>query len=381
MTSSTFSATNTGIIAAKDVSHVQELRGKAKVYLVNPFFDLTFVCGGLAVALTAICVHQFGINVNAAQASMPVIVLGLLGTYLLAGPHTGATIFRLYGEKENRSRFYFVSFVLPVILIAALIAGLFLPVIARVEATIYLIAVWHHYMAQSYGVAMMYCARTGMRLSKKEKFLPRAVLYLAVSAAIAEQFTSQWQRSSFLNIPLSPIAFLPAEVVVTLQLCLALAVLALLSEQVIKWRNGQATMPLPAMAALLMGAAFLTLGRALSDIVWLFLPNFFHATQYLAVVLAYQHKKEAEKETKEDTIKPGNYSLLKTFGRLGDRLAEFFLIGLALFTIVPLAISALGFPFYLASALVFFSLSFHHFAADACIWKLKDKSVHSRLIT
>jgi hypothetical protein len=93
----------------------------------------------------------------------------------------------------------------------------------------------------------------------------------------------------------------------------------------------------------------------------------------LAVVLAYQYKKGSEKHA--------SASLLKSVEQLGDRFGEFFLIGLALFTVLPLIISALGFPLFLCEALIFFALSLHHFGADACIWKLKDKSVHSRLIS
>jgi hypothetical protein len=341
-------------------------------YLVNPFFDLTFVCGGLVLALTAIFIFRFGLDSHAMQQNTPFIVLDLFGIYLLSGPHTGATLIRLYGEAENRRRLPFVSYLLPAILIIAFVFGLFVPRIARLEATLYLLLVWHHYMAQSYGIAMMYCARSGMRLTEQIKFWPRLILYFSVTLAVCQQFTQEWQRSSFLNIPLESIAFLPVSLVTVLQVFLLAAIVAFIFDQRLKAKNGQSAMPFPAVIVLLSGAFFVTLGRSLSDLLWLFVPAFFHGTQYLAVVLARQHKINVEK------IKP--VSLIKTVEQLADRYGEFFLIDLALFTVLPFGIAALGIPLYLASALVFFTLSFHHFAADACIWKLKDTSVHSRLI-
>src|SRR5476651_2709339 len=81
------------------------------VYLVNPVFDLAFVCGGLVLALSAICIYLFGLDANSVQQTMPVMAIGIFGTYLLSGPHTGATLHRLYGEADNRMRFKFVSYI------------------------------------------------------------------------------------------------------------------------------------------------------------------------------------------------------------------------------------------------------------------------------
>ncbi len=159
MTSSTFSASTDlhsrcmAVINNKESE--DQTDSKKSAYLVGPFFDLTFVCGGLVLALAAVCIIQFGLSANSAQQSTPIMALGIIGTFLLSGPHTGATLVKLYGEKENRLRFYYVSYVLPALLIIALVTGLFVPVIARTEALIYLMLVWHHYMAQSYGIAMM----------------------------------------------------------------------------------------------------------------------------------------------------------------------------------------------------------------------------------
>ncbi|MBS1989835.1 MAG: hypothetical protein JSS86_09270 [Cyanobacteria bacterium SZAS LIN-2] len=343
-------------------------------YLVNAAYDLLFVCGGLALILSAACLHRFGLDTNQAQQSTPLMALGIVGTYLLAGPHTGATIYRLYGERENRRRFILVAYVLPALLATLFVAGLFAPVVAQMEAVLYLLLVWHHYMAQSYGVAMMYCARAGMKLSGKDKRSTKAVLYLAVAVAVAQQFTAGWQRQSFLHIPLPHMAFLPEPLLMGLQVLLLLSILVFLAQQLI-WAStaNRQSMPLPAIFTLLVTAAFLTLGRNLSDIVWLFVPNFFHATQYLSVVFAFDLRGNGAKDQTDNAPEP--------FELLSSRYVRYFLLSLALFSGLPFTLSAMGFPLNLCTALAFFALSLHHFAADACIWKLKDKSVHSRLVS
>ncbi len=211
-----------------------------------------------------------------------------------------------------------------------------------------------------------------MHLTSRDKFLSRAILHIAVTVAIAQQFTPDWQRTSFLNIPLASVAFMPPSVIGILQIILMITIAAFLLQQLDRRRRGAISMPIPAIATLLTCGMFLTLGRGLSDVMWLFVPNFFHSTQYLAIVLAERNKKESETNPSR--------TFLQNFEQMGDCFGEFFLLGLLLFTALPFVISKLGFPFYLASALVFFALSFHHFAADACIWKPKTKSKQLRLI-
>lgn len=348
-------------------------RAKNPVYLVSAVYDLTFICGGLVLALTALCLFKFGLDAQLAQQSTPTILLGIFGTYVLSGPHSAATLFRLYGEAENRRRFQFVSFILPAILVITFGLALFVPAIARLEAILYLVLIWHHVMAQCYGIALMYCARASIKLTDRDKLWPKAILYLAVTTAIAQQFTADFQRRSFLKVDLQSIAFLPQQFVAVLQTLLLLSVIAFLLQQSAPLRRGQGAMPLPAVAALLSGALFLSMGRSLSELVWIFVPAFFHASQYLSVVLAYQLKKSSERNA--------CLSVTKKIEHCSNRLAEYFVLGLVLFLAVPFVVSALGFPLYLCSALAFFSVNLHHFAADACIWKLKDKSIGSRLVS
>jgi hypothetical protein len=198
-------------------SRAAERAPRKSVYLVNPFFDYTFVCGGLALALSAIALSaQIPAN-TLVQSSTPVILLGVLGTYLFSEPHSAATLFRLYGEASNRKRFAFVAYGLPLILAACFIGALYVPMIAKIMAVLYLIFITHHIMAQSFGIAMLYCARDGFIMSRADKNGMKALIYSAVTLSVAQQFTTAWQREHFLGIAMPPMGFLPPQLINMLQ--------------------------------------------------------------------------------------------------------------------------------------------------------------------
>jgi len=347
---------------------------RKSTYLVNPAFDLLFICGGLVLVLSVAWLWTNGTSIAQTQQSTAWVAFSLFATYMLSGPHTGATLVRLYGERDSRNSFRLVAYVLPALLVLATVAGLLVPTVAKIGAVLYLLLVIHHYMAQSYGIAMMYCARSGIKLSERDKLLPKAILYMAVTVAVAQQFTAEFQRQSFLKIPLPRMDYLPTEAVHAVQYLLLGLIGAFLIQSLVQAKSSpDKVMPLPAITTLVFTAVLITVGNRLSDIVWLFLPHLLHSTQYISVVLAYHLKKDAENNDTAEIFDP--------IERMSTRFIKYFLVGLIFFTALPIAVSAIGFPLYLCNAVVFFALSFHHFAADACIWKLKNKSVHSRLVT
>ncbi|MBU6454980.1 MAG: hypothetical protein KGS72_24635 [Cyanobacteria bacterium REEB67] len=361
-------------------SRAAERAHNKSVYLVNPFFDYTFVCGGLALALSAIALStQIPAN-SLVQSSTPVILLGVLGTYLFSEPHSAATIFRLYGEANNRKRFAFVAYVLPLILAACFIGALYVPVIAKIMAVLYLIFITHHIMAQSFGIAMIYCARDGFNMSRADKNGMKALIYSAVTLSVAQQFTTAWQREHFLGIDMPPMGFLPPQLINMLQTMVILTVILFAIDLAIKHAKGIRHIPLPAVATLMTGTLALSINRSTSEVVWLFIPAFFHASQYMCVVFAYKLKRETKQKQDAVAVPDESDRMLKNMEFLGGHFVECFLVGLLIFAALPFALAACGLSLTLCSALIFLAVNLHHFAADACIWKLKDPSVRSRLI-
>jgi len=297
-------------------------------------------------------------------------LLSVVGTYLFSSPHTAATLFRLYGEKDTRRRYLFAAWIAPAILLAAFALALHIPAIASVLATAYLVLIWHHVMAQCYGLALMYCARSGQPLSGTDRFYPTVILYLSVTTAIAQQFTQSWKRQTFLGVALTPTVILPEWLIAVLQAALAVTLVLFFKNQLSRQKNGLPKMPLPAVLLLLNGAVLMMLTRSISEFVWIFIPAFFHGSQYLAVSLAYRYK-SAGNNWRATVI---NFS-----NQIANRYIEYFLLGVVIFTTLPLIVASFGFPFSLSSALIFFIVNLHHFLADACIWKHKDRNVAAAL--
>lgn len=342
------------------------------IYLYGAAFDLVFVCGGWLLALVAANFVLSGGSAAMSRESVPALlrVFVLAGTYLLAQPHSAATLFKLYAER-TAFRHKREAFVLPVILAGLLAAALYLPALARLEATLYVALALHHIMAQCYGIGLMYCTRAGVRLSQRERLFLQAALWASVAAAVAQQLSSNWHSHTFLDIELFQFSFVAPEFVSLLQFVAFAAMVALVCAQYDRLIQNKPLLPLPACVTMLVAVTLLTIWSTATELVWLFVPAFFHGSQYLCVVMAYFLK-----QLKDENPQAGAAEIRQF---VAQRSAELFIAGLLLFVALPKLISSFGAPFALSSSLVFFAISLHHFAADACIWKLRDPEVRRTL--
>jgi hypothetical protein len=338
----------------------------ANQYLVNPLFDYTFICGGLALALAGAALTAFGTDAVLANNNASVIALSALGTYVIAEPHSAATLFKLYGESANRNKYKFVAFALPLLLAICFAWAVASPLVAQLLTVAYLAFIGQHVMAQSYGIAMLYARRAGYKSDRLDYCYIRAIKYGCITLAVLQQFSPSWQRQSFIGIKLATTAFVPEAVISTVQALVYVTVTAFIATIMLKHLKGEKHLPLPAVTVTLTGALVISLNRAFSEVVWLFVPAFFHACQYLCVVLALHLKKE---KTAADHKTPtsGFYN----FEIVGTHFLECLLVGLVIFIGIPAALAACGLPFATGAALTFLTVNLHHFAADACIWKTK----------
>jgi hypothetical protein len=341
------------------------------VYLYHPAVDLWLVCGGWLVVLAGLNYWLTGGIVQQETIPPAMRAIVLVGTYLISQPHSVATLFKLYGEKTTAKRHSLVSYLLPAILALALLTALKIPELAQLEATLYVALAIHHIMAQCYGIALMYCARAGLRLTQLERGLMQAALWTAVPTAVAQQLSTHWYRHTLLGVQLFQFDFVPDCLVLALQVGAGLSLTALLVLQAVRLYRFQQTMPIPAVLTLMTAVALLTVWNSAGEMIWIFVPPFFHGSQYLCVAMSYFIKKE---KSENPAI---NQARLREFAAI--RLTELFAVGLILFVAVPKLLSFTGASFALCSALMFYAISLHHFAADACIWKLRDPAVRMSL--
>jgi hypothetical protein len=354
-------------------------------YFFHPSIDLWFVCGGWLLAVIAInylyaVTSGAGAEITtvgkeAIPPAMPVLVL--IGAYLVSQPHTAATIFKLYGEKSTVKRHKVVGFVIPALLALLLAAALHIPLLARLEATMYVALALHHVMAQCYGIALTYCTRSGMTLRVIERRLLQTTFWTAVFAAVLQQLSSNFPKHTLLGFNLFQADCIPTIVPLALQAAAIISLLYLGVLQLQRSARSEAVMPLPAVTTMLTATALLTVWNTATDMVWLFVPACFHGSQYLVVTMSYFIKNESRKQSDE---KIGGLAVKEIAEFIAIRLSELFVVGLILFVGLPLLIAhASGVPFIYCSSLIFLALNFHHFAADGTIWKLRESTVRESL--
>lgn len=357
-----------------------------KQYIVGPVFDLLFVCGGFTALLTLLYFWPPLRNILGPSGDQYSAALLFAGTYLLSQPHLGASLRRLYCEPENLAKHRQVAVALPLLMLVSLLAALRLlgPILTMECLTrVYMIFIVHHVLAQSYGIALMYCGRSAFVMKAFEKQLFKNILYLAVAVAVIGQYTggydftlatgavaassaSAFTPSVGLHLPLIFLQFTIAALVV-LVLCFA-------STQLQRGALGEKTMPLPAVIVMLVSLVAVVLSQAVDNNFWIFIPAFFHASQYLAVVLAYKWKDYKLSQAKsENKLQP-----IVAFA--ASELHGYFLIGLTLSVAVPFLLFVSGLRAVDPFKLMFLLVSLHHFATDACLWKLRQPRVQERLV-
>lgn len=355
-----------------------------KQYIVGPVFDLLFVCGGFTALLTLLYFWPPMRNILGPSSDQYSAALLFAGTYLLSQPHLGASLRRLYGEPENFAKHRHVAVALPLLMLVSLLAALrLLGPILTMECLIrvYMIFIVHHVLAQSYGIALMYCGRSAFVMKASEKQLFKNILYLAVAVAIIGQYTGGYDFALATGAVAASSASAPSFALhlplIFLQVAIAVLVVLVLcfaNTQLQRGARAEKTMPLPAVIVMLVSLVAVVLSQAVDNNFWIFIPAFFHASQYLAVVLAYKWKDYKLSQAKSENI------LKPIIAFAASELHGYFLIGLALSVAVPCALFVSGLRAVDPFKLMFLLVSLHHFATDACLWKLRQPRVQERLV-
>jgi hypothetical protein len=365
--------------AGLDAIVLSSQQKKQLPYLVDANFDLLFVCGGFCLFLTLL---YCGLASRLTAGTREYINVFLLaGTYLLSQPHLGATLVRLYGEPENRRAHPLIAYALPIWLVLGCALSLYLFGSANTMHLLvgfYMAFIVHHVLAQSYGIALMYCGRAGFVMTVYEKELFKGILYTAIAVAIIGQYAQIGNRSLLPGYEYYSQFALPY-----LDLQIAIGMLFSLifffaGSQIKRYANNEELMPLPAVMT--MGTAVLAviLSQGVDLNYWLFMPAFFHASQYLAVVLAYKWKDNllAGCAPRAFAARP-----LSFCGFVMEQCHSYLLVGLLFSVVIPCCFFLKGFNVLEPFKTAFLLLSLHHFAADACLWKFRRRKVAERLLS
>ena len=345
---------------------------RSGAWLYGRWLDLLVGCG-LGYILAIPLLLAWARSTGTTQWPMAVV---LLFSMVLNAPHYGATIVRVYEERESRRRYAFFAVHTTLALLLLMAIGARDAFVASLLITVYITWSPWHFSGQNYGLALMFLRRSGVAVDPVTKRLLYASFVLSAGLAILAIHS---QAADLVFAPLTlPVAnapqvmFLSVRPSVATPLLAALAALYVASLVGVAWRLRREARPADLLAPALL---------ALTQALWFVVPalssswagarqhslafaaiwvSTAHSVQYLWVTAYYVRRAE-----------PGS----STAGFLGKA----FLAGSAV-TILPGLIFAPrflgGLPWDVGlAATVFAVVNIHHFILDGAIWKLRDGRV------
>ncbi len=350
-------------------------------WIVDPIFDLLFIAGGLPLLLILINYLVTGWNgpkpFPAEQSRISALLLGLtlIGQHLFADSHNVATHLRIWGSSEDRSRFRFYRTWLVALFVPLFIFGLCSAEITGLYVYIFIMAVFWHYAAQSYGIALIYCMKRGYFLRPLEKRLVKLCMTSLSAFAILRMLSlRQFSPFEWYGVPLPfwgpfpPIFYRAAGAV------FALSLLAFSAMVLFKLVREKKLIPLPSLLVLIAVIALGLSEGSANSLLWFYIPPFFHGTQYLAIYLTYALKERGEFEG----ISTKSLFLSPVAGRL---FATSVVVGAFLYAAIPHFFQQFGYSYPMVAGLVIAIVNFHHFFTDAAIWKLRDPHCRELLLS
>lgn len=326
---------------------------------VHPIFDLMVIGGGLSLVSVAILwpisrAKAIDSVDGYTQATIPILFL------LSNSAHFAASTVRLYAKPGSFKALPFLTMMFPLATIAVTtITILFAGALGPHLNTLYLTWSPYHYSAQAYGLAMMYCYRSGVQLSGGQ----RRLLWWSCMSTFALTMIKEPAFGSGIwwVVPWSWASRQGAIVGAFPWVKGAISVLAFaLPAALFGWMRarGKPGVPLIGFMAVLANASWFVIFPFLQALTW---ATVFHGLQYLAIVCVF-HVKDRMAET-------GNrhgwawHSAVFYGSCLG--------LGYALFGCWPAAYEALGFQYAASVSLTTAAINLHHFIVDGYIWKLK----------
>jgi hypothetical protein len=319
---------------------------------LNPTVDLLILGGGLSILVVALL--QWGTGVQPALAALgprlPWIIL------FCNSAHFASSTVRLYAKPGAFREFRFLTMALPLLTMVAVgLAIVYGSVLGRHLYALYLTWSPYHYAAQSYGIAVMYCFRSGCTLDSRD----RKLLWAACLAPFLHAFFGSPGVGLEWFVPYEHLQ--GASVMATrgfLVSTLSVASFLLPAVAFVRVAARGYAVPLIAVLAVLSNALWWT---ALSYMNAFVVATVFHSLQYLVIVTLFHLKDQAA--VPDNRHSPLWHAVTFYAMSLG--------LGYLLFNVWPYAFVAVGFGLVESMLLVTAVINIHHFVVDGYIWRLR----------
>ncbi len=327
---------------------------------VHPLFDYLLIGGGLSLLVTIIVVmHPRGGNFLDAT-TLPYFIL------LSNSAHFAASTVRLYTKPDAFQSRPFVTMGLPLVTLLVLTVCIFQAGrLGPFVQSLYLTWSPYHYAAQAYGLAVMYCYRSGCRLGPRQKI---GLWWIAMLPFFYAFATGSGSGLDWL-LP-QPILSLPLTDSFRRNVSDLLVVLAFATPLVLfykVWRSSGRPIPMISLLVLFSNGIWWFVLPPLGAFAW---ATIFHGVQYLAIVLIFHLK---DQRSRADNTHGWLYQTAWFYGMC-------LLLGYSLFNVLPRAYMLAGFGRVESVLLVVAAVNIHHFIVDGYIWRLKKTDSNRRVV-
>ena len=364
-------------IAARDGSGSDPaVEGVSARWLHGPFSDIFLGCG-LLYALLFVGLGLIGPGITT-SVSLGALAVGAIAT---GAPHYGATLLRVYEQREDRRKYALLAVWFSGLLVFLFGASLYWQALGIFFVSLYFIWNPWHYSGQNYGLAMMFLRRRGIEVTPvARRFLYASFVlsaFLAMVAMNAPRPASAQETAAGAKLiapffHFEPIG-LPAPLMTTL---LSLGLIAYVTSLVIAvvslLRKSTLADILPSL--LLVATQSLWFVLPVATRYWGLLQDFppFDAqhVEYTFFFIAIGHSVQYLWVTSYFARRTKTYRSHFRFW------LSCVLAGSALWHVPPLLLGglALGTAAYTEglAMLVATFVNLHHFVLDGAIWKLRD---------
>ena len=322
---------------------------------MHPVLDYLLIGGGLSLLVVA------GAWLGSGEKSADAWLGYLPAIFLLSNSaHFASSTVRMYTRPNSFRTLPFLTMTFPVVALSVTSLAIMFPEHLG-RHLIALFVVWSpfHYSAQTYGLSVMYCYRSGCKLSDGQRRLLRwccMITFVKTAVGVPHKDIGIWWI-----IPWSSVSTYPGAEVFVDAVVFLLGVLAFGLPAVLYYRVRHQTgtpMPLISMLIVLTNALWFFAFRFFDGLAW---ATVFHGVQYLAVVTVFH--------VKDQMRLPENRHgrLYHTVWFYGVSLILAYLI----FRGWPSAYMLFGFGYVESSLMVVAAINIHHFIVDGYIWRLR----------
>ena len=331
---------------------VEKLAGRS---LVHPLFDYILIAAAWSIIPTALFVYRPSLVASLDPTALAILIL------LANSAHFAASTVRLYSKASNFEEFPFLTLVVPILTLVGVSLVIASPdILGRHLQALYLTWSPFHYAAQTYGLVLIYCFRSGCKLSATSK----RVLYWTCLLPFLRSFLGMPDAGLGWFIRRETIEATPFVASGLGVLVDVILVLTFAAPFFLAWRvhvHERKVMPLIGLVLMMTNGLWWTVLDYVNAFV---IATIAHGIQYLCIVVIYDVRERLREPDNE------NGWLRHAVIFYGKTLA----LGYGLFYCWPYAYVWAGAGLVESMLLVTATINVHHFIVDRYIWRLGTPS-------